>query len=170
MINVVLYEPEIPQNTGNIIRTCVCSGAKLHLIEPLGFSLDEKHLKRAGMDYILKCDIKKYSNWEDFLAKNNNINMIFVTRYGNHPFSDLDLSDTSKNYYLIFGKESSGVPIPILHQYKDNCVRLPMIETERTLNLSNCVAICVYETLRQQDYPGLSKHEVIKGEDWIYHD
>lgn len=166
-LNIVLVEPEIPQNTGNIIRTCVCSGASLHLIEPFGFKLDEKHLRRAGMDYIQKCHIYRYPNWESFTAHHDQDQLIFITRYGQHTFSDGDYHDQDQNIFLVFGKESTGVPKSILHAHQDHCYRLPMIASERTLNLSNCVAICVYEVLRQQDYPGLSKVEVIKGKDWL---
>lgn len=167
MIHVVLYEPEIPQNTGNIIRTCVCTNATLHLIEPLGFKLDEKHLRRAGMDYILKSHIFRYPNWNAFASAHQNARFVFVTRYGQTTFSDMDFTNPDEDIYLIFGKESTGVPKTILHDYKNHCARLPMVASERTLNLSNCVAICVYEVLRQQNYPGLSKVEVIKGKDWL---
>lgn len=167
MINIVLYQPEIPQNTGNIIRTCVCTDSALHLIEPLGFSLDERHLKRAGMDYIDKVNLHRYANWESFLEGKDDAKFVFVTRYGQKPFSDFTFDDPSEDIYLIFGKESTGVPKEILHDHKDHCARLPMVASERTLNLSNCVAICTYEVLRQLDYPGLSRVEVLKGKDWL---
>ena len=166
MIHVVLYEPEIPANTGTIMRTCQASNCKLHLIQPLGFLLDEKHLKRAGMDYRNKLDFTLYDNWEDFLSKNKG-SMYYITRYGKKAPSAFDYTLDTEDIYLIFGKESTGIPKEILSQHLDRCARLPMVADARSLNLSNCVAICVYEVLRQLDYPGLSGVEIIKGEDWL---
>ena len=166
MINVVLYEPEIPQNTGNIMRTCMASNCRLHLIEPMGFKLDEKHLRRSGMDYRDLCDYTIYHNWDDFKTKNPG-QYIYITRYGKNPPSSFDYTTIKCDIYLIFGKESTGIPKSILSLDLDHCFRLPMVYNARSLNLSNCVAICVYEVLRQLDYPGLSKHECIKGEDWL---
>ena len=140
MINIVLYEPEIPQNTGNIMRTCAGTGAKLHLIEPLGFSLNEKAIKRSGVNYIEHCDYTIYEDWNDFLAKNDG-EFYFLTRYGNKTHSDVDYSDTNKEIYLVFGKESTGIPKEILKDYVDNCYRIPTNDNIRALNLSNCVAI-----------------------------
>ena len=166
MINVVLYEPEIPQNTGNIMRTCVGTGAKLHLIKPLGFSLDEKSIKRSGANYIDKLDYEVYENYEDFKSKNKGT-YYFFTRYGKKPHSDFDYSNKNENIYLIFGKESSGIDKKILKDNLDHCMRIPMTEDLRSLNLSNCVAIVVYEVLRQQDYRDLIRHEVQKGENFL---
>ena len=166
MINVVLFEPEIPQNTGNIRRTCVGTGAKLHLIKPLGFSLDEKSIKRSGANYIDKLDYEVYENYEDFKSKNKGT-YYFFTRYGKKPHSDFDYSNKDENIYLIFGKESSGIDKKILKDNLDYCMRIPMTEDLRSLNLSNCVAIVVYEVLRQQDYRDLIRHEVQKGENFL---
>jgi len=165
-INVVLYEPEIPQNTGNIMRTCTASNAVLHLIKPLGFSLDEKKLKRAGMDYIKDVNYHVYENFEDFTNKNNG-DYVFITRYGKNPPSTCNFQEIEGDVYLIFGKESTGVPKNILHDNLRNCYRLPMVANARSLNLSNCVAICVYEALRQLDYNNLCKTETIKGANYL---
>ena len=166
MINVVLYEPEIPQNTGNIMRTCVGTGAKLHLIKPLGFSLDEKSIKRSGANYIDKLDYEVYENYEDFKNKNKGT-YYFFTRYGKKTHSDFDYTNKDENIYLIFGKESSGIDKKILKDNLDHCMRIPMTEDLRSLNLSNCVAIVVYEVLRQQNYRDLIRHEVQKGENFL---
>ena len=166
MINVVLYEPEIPQNTGNIIRTCVAVGAKLHFIYPLGFALGSHIVKRSGVNYDPKLVYETYDDWDDFLSKNSG-EFYYFTRYGKRPHSDFDYSDKSKNIYLIFGKESTGIPKEILKGNLDRCVRIPASSYVRALNLSNCVAIGVYEVMRQQDYPNLSKTEVQKGEDYL---
>lgn len=166
MINVVLYQPEIPQNTGNIMRTCVGTGSKLHLIKPLGFSLDEKYIKRSGAGYVDKTDYEVYENFEDFLSKNDG-EFYFFTRYGKKPHTSFDYSDNKKNIYLIFGKESTGIPKEILKDHLDNCMRIPMTKDIRALNLSNCVAICVYEVLRQQNYNDLLRYEPFKGKDFL---
>lgn len=169
MINIVLYEPEIPQNTGNIMRTCVAINAKLHLIEPLGFILNDKTIKRSGVNYIDKLEYYVYPNFEDFLSKNKG-EYYFFTRYGKKPHSDFNFTDKEKDIYLIFGKESTGIPKSILRNYLDRCMRLPTTANVRSLNLSNCVAIASYEVLRQQDYPNLLKTEPHKGEDWLIED
>lgn len=166
MINVVLYEPEIPQNTGNIMRTCAATDTKLHLIKPLGFSLDEKSIKRSGANYIDNCDYKVYENYAEFLEQNEG-EFYFFTRYGRKAPTEFDYSDKNKNIYLIFGKESTGIPKEILKEHLDNCTRLPMTDKVRALNLSNCVAIMVYEVLRQQDYNDLLRYEPFKGEDYL---
>ena len=166
MINVVLYEPEIPGNTGNIMRTCVASNFKLHLIEPLGFKLDSASIKRSGVNYIDKLDYVVYKNWEDFVSKDDG-EYYFLTRYGKKVYTSFDFSDKNKNIYLIFGKESTGIPKEILRNYLDSCLRIPASANVRSLNLSNCVAIMIYEVLRQQDYPNLFRVEPHKGEDWL---
>lgn len=167
MINVVLFEPEIPGNTGNIMRTCVATNTKLHLIKPLGFSLDEKYLRRSGVNYIDKCNYQVYENIDDFFEKNPDGEYYFLTRYGHKPHTSFDYSDTSKNLYFIFGKESTGIPRQILEPHLDHCMRMPMSKNVRALNLSNTVAIMVYEALRQQDYPNLYREEPHKSKDFI---
>ena len=169
MINIVLYEPEIPQNTGNIMRTCVATNCKLHLIEPLGFKLDDKTVKRCGVNYIDKLEYQVYKNFEDFLSKNKG-EFYFFTRYGKKPHTDFDFKNKDKDIYLIFGKESTGIPKQILRNYLDRCMRLPTTDNVRSLNLSNCVAIATYEVLRQLDYPNLLRTEPHKGEDWLLED
>lgn len=167
MIHVVLYEPEIPQNTGNIMRTCMAFNMKLHIIEPIGFSLDEKHLKRAHMDYINSLDYKIYKNYDEFIKENNSGQFVYFTRYGLKSFDECVFDSKSKNIYLIFGKESTGIDKKILKDHLDEAYRLPMNKDARSLNLSNCVAIGAYECLRQVGFDGLSKKEVIKGEDFL---
>lgn len=166
MLNVVLYEPEIPGNTGNIMRTCVATGTKLHLIEPLGFSLDEKHLIRSGVNYIDKLDYTVYKNFDDFASKNKGTYYYF-TRYGHKPHTSFDYSNKDENIYLIFGKESTGIPKEILRHDLNRCMRIPMTSNVRALNLSNCVAIVVYEALRQQNYRDLLFEEPHKDKDFI---
>ena len=166
MINVVLYQPEIPQNTGNIMRTCAATNTKLHLIKPLGFKLDEKSIKRSGANYVKDCDYTIYENYEEFLNKNEG-EFYFFTRYGKKPHTSFDYSDNKKNIYLIFGKESTGIPKEILKDNLNNCMRIPMTNKVRALNLSNCVAIMVYEVLRQQNYNDLLFKEPFKGENYI---
>jgi len=167
MIHIVLYEPEIPQNTGNIMRTCVAMNTKLHLIEPLGFSLDEHHLKRAGMDYMKDLDYTCYANWEAFLKSHSTGKKYYISRYAKHS-PDEFVFPTDEDIYLVFGKESTGIPKSILKDNLDVCIRLPMVASARSMNLSNCVAIMAYEVNKQLGYPNLVKHEVIKGEDFLY--
>lgn len=167
MIHMVLFEPEIPQNTGNMMRTCMATNTKLHLIKPLGFSLDEQHLKRAGMDYVKDLDYEVHENWEDFTTNYPSENYYYMTRYGKKAPSMFDFKQCVGDIYLILGKESTGIPKEILAHQLDHCMRLPMVANARSLNLSNCAAIIVYEVLRQLDYPELSGVEVIKGEDWL---
>lgn len=157
MINIVLYEPEIPQNTGNIMRTCVATNSKLHLIRPFGFSLDNKTIKRSGVNYIDKLEYYVYDDFLDFKLKNVGT-YYFFTRYGNKPHSDFSYN-IEKNIYLIFGKESTGIPKEILKENISNCVRIPMSKNVRALNLSNSVAIAIYEVLRQNEYKSLLKFE-----------
>ena len=145
MINIVLLEPEIPANTGNIGRTCVATGTRLHLIEPLGFSLSEKALKRAGMDYWPDLDVTTYVDYEDFLVRNPGAQIFYATTKGRHIYSDASYPD---GCYIMFGKESAGIPEEILREHPDTCVRIPMIGETRSLNLSNSVAVVLYEALR----------------------
>ncbi len=166
MIHIVLFEPEIPGNTGNIMRTCVATGTKLHLIEPLGFSLDEAHLRRSGVNYIDKLEYFVYPSWDEF-KKRNHGDYYYFTRYGHKPHTSFDYSDTSREIYLIFGKESTGIPKEILQDDLEHCMRIPMTDQVRALNLSNCAAICVYEVLRQQNYRGLLFEEPHKGADYL---
>lgn len=166
MIHIVLYEPEIPANTGNIMRTCAATKAKLHLIEPLGFSLEEKYLKRCAVNYTEFCDYTVYPNFEEF-KKQNKGEYYFFTRYGTKPYTSFDFTDKDKEIYLIFGKESTGIPKEILKDQLDRCMRIPMSENVRALNLSNSVAVAVYEVLRQQDYPDLYFYDHFKGEKYL---
>lgn len=166
MINICLFEPEIPTNTGNIMRTCVAVNARLHLIEPLGFGMDEASIKRSGVNYIEKLEYFIYKNYDEFRKKNKG-EYYFFTRYGHKPHSSFDYSDTSKDIYLIFGKESTGIPKEILRAELDKCMRIPMTDNVRSLNLSNCVAIVVYEVLRQQNYDGMLFEEPHKNRNFI---
>ena len=165
MNNIVLYQPEIPGNTGNIMRTCVATNTKLHLIKPFGFILDDAHLKRSGVNYIDKLDYEIYDSFEEFKEKNSGVYYYF-TRYGKKPHSDFDYTN-DENIYLIFGKESTGIPKEILKDDLDHCIRIPMTDNVRALNLSNSVAVAIYEVLRQQEYEGLLKTEPHKGADYL---
>ncbi len=167
MNHIVLYEPEIPGNTGNIMRTCVATNTKLHLIEPLGFKIDDAHLRRSGVNYIDKLDYVVYKNWEDFKSKNEGIYYYF-TRYGHKPHTSFDYSNKEgRNLYFIFGKESTGIPKKILQKDLEHCMRIPMTDNVRALNLSNSAAIVIYEVLRQQDYNDLLREEPHKGADYL---
>ncbi len=164
--NIVLYAPEIPQNTGNIMRTCAATNTRLHLIKPLGFSLDEKSIKRSGANYIDNCDYIIYDDWNDFVSKNKG-DYYFLTRYGKKPHTSFDYSNKECNIYLIFGRESSGIPKEILKDHLDKCLRIPMTDKVRALNLSNCAAIMIYEVLRQQNYNDLLREEPFKGANYL---
>ncbi len=164
-IHVVLYEPEIPQNTGNIMRTCAATGSKLHLIKPLGFQLDEARMRRSGMDYIDQLTYQVYENWEDFTKQNPSDNYYFLTRYGKKAPSEFNYPND--DIYFVLGKESTGIDKTILRNHLNNCMRLPMKPEARSLNLSNCAAIIVYEALRQNNYEDLSFTEVLKGENFL---
>ena len=157
-LNIVLVEPEIPQNTGNIARTCAAIGAKLHLVYPLGFSINEKQLKRAGLDYWDKLEIEEHLNCETFLDKYKpeESEMFFVTTKGRNVYSDVKYNN-EKEIYLLFGKESKGLPEDVLKKYLDKTIRIPMRETLRSLNLSNSVAIAAYEVFRQDNFEGLEE-------------
>ena len=156
-LNIVLFEPEIPANTGNIGRTCVATGTKLHLIEPLGFSLSEKAIKRAGMDYWSELEVERYVNYEDFLQKNPNAKIYMATTKGKHVYTEVSFEP---DCYIMFGKESAGIPEEILIEHPEECIRIPMIGETRSLNLSNSVAIVLYEALRQNEFD----HMKLQGE------
>lgn len=151
-LNIVLVEPEIPQNTGNIGRTCKAMGACLHLIEPLGFSVEDKYLRRAGMDYWKDLDVRYYKNFEAFLLKNPKGQKVFMSQKAGHR---CDRFSYDSHVYLVFGKESLGLPEPLLIQNQETCVRVPMSEGTRSLNLANVVSILCYEVMRQKDFAGL---------------
>lgn len=153
-LNIVLAEPQIPQNTGNISRTCAVTGAKLHLIKPFGFEISDKHLKRAGLDYWDKLDIRYYNSMQYFFDKNPDGKFFYFTTKGKTIHSNVDYPDNS---FLIFGREDKGLPEELLYQNNEKCVRIPMRNELRSLNLSNTVAIAAYEVLRQWDYPDLSR-------------
>lgn len=149
MLNIVLHEPEMPANTGNIGRTCVAAGARLHLIEPLGFKLNEKMLKRAGLDYWDKLDVTVYDDYADFLEKNPGAKIYMATTKAQKTYCDVSYED---DCYIMFGKESAGIPEEILVDNEETCIRIPMIGDIRSLNLSNSVAIVLYEALRQHNF------------------
>ncbi len=167
-LNVVLYQPEIPQNTGNIMRTCAGTDTFLHIIEPIGFKLDPKYIKRSGVNYLEHVQYKTYPNWEAFLEENKG-EFAFFTRYGHKTPDQFDFSNKDKDYFLIFGKESTGIPKEILREELERCIRLPMNDKIRSLNLSNTVCTVLYEALRQQNYNDLFKEEPIslKGPYWL---
>ncbi len=166
MIHVCLFEPEIPENTGNIMRTCVATNTYLHLIKPLGFSLEDKYVKRSGVNYIEHCNYKVYENIDEFFNENKGT-YYFLTRYGHKPHTSFDYSNKDENIYFFFGKESTGIPPKILKPFIDKCMRIPMTDKVRALNLSNTVAIMVYEALRQQNYNDLLKEEPHKSKNFI---
>ena len=151
-INIVLVEPEIPQNTGNIARTCAATGAALHLVKPLGFEIDDRKMKRAGLDYWDKLDISYYDNLDDFFAKNPGADFYCYTTKAPRKYTDIVYP---KRVFLMFGKETRGLPEELLYANRERCVRIPMRDTLRSLNLSNSAAIAVYEVLRQRDFEGL---------------
>lgn len=167
MNHIVLFEPEIPQNTGNIMRTCVATNTWLHLIKPFGFILDDAHLKRSGVNYIDKLHYTVYENFSDFQEKNPGVYYYF-TRYGHKPHTSFDYkNEEDKDLYFIFGKESTGIPKDILQKDLEHCMRIPMTDRVRALNVSNSVAIVIYEALRQQNYKGLLFEEPHKGADFL---
>ena len=163
MLNIVLYEPEIPANTGNIGRTCVATNTRLHLIEPLGFSLEEKQLKRAGMDYWKELDVTTYVNWEDFCQKNPEVKIYYATTKAHHVYSEVSYEP---DCYIMFGKESAGIPEEILVQHKENSIRIPMVGDIRSLNLGNSVAVVLYEALRQNGFENMTKEGHLHRLEW----
>ena len=160
MLNIVLVEPEIPQNCGNIARTCAATGCVLHLIRPLGFDISEKAVRRAGLDYWSQVTVRDYDNLEDFFSKNNVEQMWCLSTKAPRCYTEAEFSD---NCYLFFGKETKGLPEAFLEEHYDSCVRIPMLPDTRSLNLSNAVAITVYEALRQLSFPGLQDFGKMRG-------
>ena len=161
--NVVLVEPEIPQNTGNIARTCAATGARLHIVKPMGFTPTDKHLKRAGLDYWHYLDITYYENLDDFFARNKDGTFYYFSTKAPRAYTDISYPD---NCYIVFGKETRGLPEWLLFANPDTAVRIPMLTDIRSLNLSNSVAIAVYEILRQWDYPELQNFGRLREYDW----
>ena len=153
MVDIILVEPEIPMNTGNIARTCACTGARLHLIKPLGFDISDKAVKRAGLDYWQFVDISVYENIEEFFERNGDENLYLATTKAPRSYAEVDFSGDVK---LMFGKETAGLPESLREKYRDGCIRIPMLSDVRSLNLANSVAILCYEALKQQGFPGLS--------------
>ena len=163
MLNIVLLEPEMPANTGNIGRTCVATGTRLHLIEPLGFRINDKMLKRAGLDYWDKLDVTIYDDYQDFLDKNPGAKIYMATTKSKQTYTDVTYEDDA---YIMFGKESAGIPEEILLDNKETCVRIPMMPEERSLNLSNSVAIVLYEALRQNEFMNLELKGQLHHYEW----
>ena len=162
-INIVLFQPQIPQNTGNIARTCAATGARLHLVGPLGFVLDDKKLKRAGLDYWDKLSVKLYDNTEDFFEKNKGGKFYYFTTKALNRYTDVQYED---NCYIVFGREDKGIDEEILFNNKETCVRMPMLPRLRSLNLSNTVAIATYEILRQWDFEGFETTGQLTKYEW----
>ncbi len=162
-MNVVLLEPEIPQNAGNIARTCAAAKCKLHMIRPFGFSLENKYLKRAGLDYWNLLDIIYYDNFKEFLDKNTNAQLFMATTKAKQTYADVSYSTDA---YIVFGKESAGIPEEILLNYKNTAIRIPMAEDARSLNLATSVAIILYEALRQQNFEKLLKQGQLHKYKW----
>lgn len=162
-MNIVLLEPEIPQNTGNIGRTCCATGTKLHLIEPMGFRINEKNLRRAGMDYWENLDVTIYDSFNDFLERNPDAKIWMATTKAPKRYTDVSFGT---NDYIMFGKESAGIPEEILVENKDNCIRIPMNPEIRSLNLANSVAIVLYEALRQNEFAGMQMEGHLHRLDW----
>ncbi len=163
MINIVLLEPEIPANTGNIGRTCVAADARLHLIEPLGFRLDEKSLKRAGMDYWNQLDVTTYIDYNDFLNRNPGARIYMATTKAQKVYTEVSYES---DCYIMFGKESAGIPEEILVNHKENCIRIPMAGQIRSLNLGNSVAVVLYEALRQNGFEGMNQKGALHRLEW----
>ena len=163
VLNIVLVEPEIPQNTGNIARTCAATGARLHIVEPMGFKIDDKKLKRAGLDYWYLLDITYYKDLDDFFERNKDGKFFYFSTKADKTYADIEYPDNS---YLVFGKETKGLPESLLYANHDTTVRIPMIDDARSLNLSNSVAIGVYEVLRQWNFPALLEKGQLRDFNW----
>ncbi len=163
MFNIVLVEPEIPQNTGNIARTCAATGCGLHIVKPMGFTVDDKKLKRAGLDYWHLLGIKYYENLQEFFEKNSGGRFFYSTTKGLNTYSDVEYKDGD---FFLFGKETKGLPEALLHENREQCIRIPMINEARSLNLSNSVAIVVYEALRQTNFTQLKRMGELNEFNW----
>lgn len=163
MLNIVLYQPEIPYNTGNIGRTCVATNSKLHLIKPLGFSLDQKEIKRAGLDYWPKLNLSVYESYEEFLEQNNNPKVWLATTKAHKIYTD---ATYGADDYIMFGPESRGIPEEILVEHEPECIRIPMYGEERSINLCNSVSIVLFEALRQGGFTGLNKYGELHNLSW----
>ena len=163
MLNIVLHEPDMPANTGNIGRTCVATGSVLHLIEPLGFKINDKTVKRAGLDYWEKLDVRTYINFEEFLEKNPGAKIYMATTKAKQTYADVQYEE---DCYIMFGKESAGIPEEILLDYKETAIRIPMLPAIRSLNLSNSVSIVVYEALRQQGFKNFELEGQLHHYEW----
>ena len=169
MIHIVLYRPEKPQNTGNIMRTCVAIHATLHIIGPITFSVENKDLQRVGMDYIDDLKMEFHPTYDDFIKAYPNADTYYVTRYARTVYSSYDFSKKQiADIFLMFGRESTGIPHDILKAHQDKLMRIPMVPEARSLNLSKCVALVTYEVLRQQGFPNLATEEAIKGPDFLF--
>lgn len=162
-MHIILHQPEIPANTGNIGRTCVATGTTLHLIEPLGFRLDEKSIKRAGMDYWDKLDVTRYINFEEFQAKHPDAKIWYATTKAKRLYTEASFGN---NDYIMFGKESAGIPEELLVQHEETCIRIPMLTEIRSLNLSNAVAVVLYEALRQNQFTGMQREGELHRLSW----
>lgn len=162
-MHIILHQPEIPANTGNIGRTCAATGTSLHLIEPLGFHLDEKSIRRAGMDYWEKLDVTRYMNYEEFCARHPGARVWMATTKARKSYAEADFGPDD---YIMFGKESAGIPEELLAEHERNCIRIPMLPDIRSLNLSNSVAIVLYEALRQQGFSGLQEQGALHRLAW----
>ena len=161
MLHIVLVEPEIPQNTGNIARTCAATGCVLHLVEPLGFAIDDKRMKRAGLDYWHLLDVRRYANLDEFFEKNAQGRFFYLTTKAKHAYTDIAFQDGD---YFLFGKETRGLPESLLMAHPERCIRIPMREGARSMNLSNSVAVTVFEALRQTGFAGLQEAGRFPGE------
>ena len=162
MIHIILHHPEIPQNTGNILRTAMATNSMVHIIGPIPFDISDKALQRAGMDYIKEAKFDYYDSYEEFNEKFKNKKIYYVTKYGTNIYSQVDFSDQLEDVYVMFGRESTGIDKEILSAHKETTLRIPMMSTARSLNLSNAVAIVVYDILRQQKFPELASFDMIK--------
>lgn len=162
MIHIILFHPEIPQNTGNILRTAMATNSVVHIIGPLPFTLNDKALKRAGMDYLVDAKYDYYDSYESFEKEFADKKIYYITKYGTRVHSEIDFSDPLEDVYIMFGNESTGIDKDILSKHKENTLRIPMLSTARSLNLSNSVAIVVYEVLRQKKYHGLATKDLLK--------